>query len=194
MTGTTATTAQAGDHTNPRTTAIRQGRQADSARRRQRVIAVLGRAHTDGTEISAAGIARAAGVDRSFLYRHRDLLEKIHALEATPPPAGDTPGPTVTRASLQADLLAAGDRTQRLNSRVWQLEKRLSETLGEKAWQESGLGVPADIDNLNQTISHLEQQVIDLRVQLDERDQDLTAARAANRELIAQLNTATRHR
>ena len=194
MTGTTATTAQARDHTNPRTTAIRQGRQADSARRRQRVIAVLGRAHADGTEISAAGIARAAGVDRSFLYRHRDLLEKIHALEAAPPPPGNTPGPTVTRASLQADLLAAGERTQRLNSRVRQLEKRLSETVGEKAWQESGLGVPLDIDALNQTISTLEQQVIDLRLQLDERDQDLTAARAANRELIAQLNTATRHR
>ena len=194
MTGTTATTAPSADQPNPRTTAIRQGRQADSARRRQRVIAVLARAHTDGTEISAAGIARAAGVDRSFLYRHRDLLEKIHALEATPPPAGDTPGPTVTRASLQADLLAAGERAQRLNSRIRQLEKRLSETLGEKAWQESGLGVPADIDALNQTISTLEQQAIDLRLQLDERDQDLAAARAANRELIAQLNTATRHR
>jgi len=194
MTGNTATTDQPTDQPNPRTTAIRQGRQADSARRRQRVIAALGRAHTDGTEISASGIARAAGVDRSFLYRHRDLLEKIHALEATPPAHADTPGPAVTRASLQADLLAAGERTQRLNSRIRQLEKRLSETLGEKAWQESGLGVPADIDNLNQTISHLEQQVIDLRLQLDERDQDLAAARAANRELIAQLNTATRHR
>ena len=190
MTGTTATT----DQPNPRTTAIRQGRQADSARRRQRVIAVLGRAHADGTEISAAGIARAAGVDRSFLYRHRDLLEKIHALEATPPATGTAPGPAVTRASLQADLLAAGERAQRLNSRIRQLEKRLSETLGETAWQESGLGVPADIDALNQTISTLEQQAIDLRLQLDERDQDLTAARAANRELIAQLNTAQRHR
>ena len=190
MTGTTATT----DQPNPRTTAIRQGRQADSARRRQRVIAVLGRAATDGTEISAAGIARAAGVDRSFLYRHRDLLEKIHALEATPPPAGDTPGPTVTRASPQADLLAAGERSQRLNSRIRQLEKRLAETLGEKAWQESGLGLPADIDNLTQTINYLEQQAIELRLQLDERDQDLAAARAANRELIAQLNTAQRNR
>ena len=109
-------------------------------------------------------------------------------------PAGDTPGPTVTRASLQADLLAAGERTQRLNSRIRQLEKRLSEVLGETAWQESGLGVPADIDALNQTINHLEQQAIDLRLQLNERDQDLAAARAANRELIAQLNTATRHR
>jgi len=195
MTANTATTAgQAADHTNPRTTAIRQGRQADSARRRQRVIAVLGRAASDGTEISAPGIARAAGVDRSFLYRHRDLLEKIHALEATPPAPADTHGPAVTRASLQADLLAADERAQRLNGRVRQLEKRLSETLGEKAWQESGLGAPADIDALNQTINHLEQQAIDLRLRLDERDQDLAAARAANRELIAQLNTATKHR
>jgi hypothetical protein len=194
MTGTTATTDQSADPPDPRTAAIRQGRQADSARRRQRVIAVLGRAATDGTELSAAGIARAAGVDRSFLYRHRDLLEKIHALETTPPASADTLGPAVTRASLQADLLAAGERAQRLNSRVRQLEKRLSEALGEKAWQESGLGVPPDIDALNQTISQLEQQVIDLGLRLDERDQDLAAARAANRELIAQLNTATRRR
>jgi len=176
------------------TPGIVAARQAHSSRCRQRVITALDQASKQGFEISISAIARRAGVDRSFLYRHRDLLEKIHALEATPPPTGDTPGPAVTRASLQADLLAAGDRAQRLNSRVRQLEKRLSETLGEKAWQESGLGVPLDIDNLNQTISHLEQQVIDLRLQLDERDQDLTAARAANRELIAQLNTATRHR
>ncbi len=194
MTGNTATTDQSADQPNRRTAAIRQGRQADSARRRERVIAVLGRAHTDGTELSASGIARAAGVDRSFLYRHRDLLDKIHALEATSPAPADTCGPAVTRASLQADLLAAGERAQRLNGRLRQLEKRLSEALGEKAWQESGLGVPADVDALNQKIGHLEQQVIDLRLQLDERDQDLTAARAANRELIAQLNTATRHR
>ena len=194
MTGDTATTDQSADQPNPRTAAIRQGRQADSARRRQRVIAVLGRAATDGTELTASGIARAAGVDRSFLYRHRDLLDKVQALEATPPTPADTFGPAVTRASLQADLLAAGERAQRLNGRVRQLEKRLSEILGEKAWQESGLGVPADVDALNQTINHLEQQTIDLRIQLDERDQDLTAARAANRELIAQLNTATRHR
>jgi hypothetical protein len=35
----------------------------------------------------------------------------------------------------------------------------------------------------------LEQRVIDLRLQLEERDQDLAAARAANRELMAQINT-----
>ena len=38
----------------------------------------------------------------------------------------------------------------------------------------------------------LEQQLTDLRIQFDERDQDLTAARSANRELIARLNTTRR--
>jgi len=192
MTSTPAATA---DQPEQRTTAMRQGRQADSARRRQRVIAAITRAARDGAEISAASIARAAGVDRSFLYRHRDLLAQIHALEeAAQPAAGDGLGPTVTRASLQADLLAANERASRLTGRIRQLETRLSDLLGEQAWHESGLGVPADIDALNQKINHLEQQTVDLRLQLGERDQDLAAARAANRELMAQLNTAARHR
>ena len=175
-----------------RTTAMRQGRQADSARRHQRVIATLQRATNDGTEISASAIARAARVDRSFIYRHRDLLAQIQAHQGTPPAAAD--GPAVTRASLHADLLAAGERATRLTSRIRQLETRLSETLGEQAWHESGLTVTPDINALNQKINHLEQQTVDLRLQLDERDQDLTAARATNRELMAQLNTAPRHR
>ncbi len=82
--------------------ALADGRHADSARRRQRVIAVINRAVTEGTEISVSAIARAAAVDRTFLYRHRDLLAKIHTTQVDPP-AGST-GPTVTRASLQADL------------------------------------------------------------------------------------------
>ncbi len=178
---------------DPRTQAMMKGRQADSARRRQRVIAAVNRAQADGAEISVSGIARAAAVDRTFLYRHRDLLAKIHALEATAPTTGEGTGPAVTRASLQADLLAAHERAVRLNARVQQLEKRLSEALGEQAWHESGLGTPVGIDTLNQKITHLEQQAIDLRLQLEERDDDLTAARAANRELMAQLN-ATAHR
>ena len=170
-----------------------KGRQADSARRRQRVIAVLSKAAADGTEISVSSIARAAAVDRTFLYRHRDLLAKIHALEAAPP-AGSNAGPAVTRASLQADLLAAQERAIRLSARIQQLERRLSEALGEQAWRESGLGAPADIDALNQKITHLEQQATDLKLQLTERDDDLAAARAANRELMTQLNHATARR
>jgi hypothetical protein len=174
---------------SPQTQAMMKGRQADSARRRQRVIAALNKATTDGAEISVSGIARAAAVDRTFLYPHRDLLEMIHALEATPPTPGAGTGPAVTRASLQADLLAAHERAVRLNARVLQLERRLSEAFGEQAWRESGLGTPDDIDALNQKITHLEQHTIDLRLQLEEQGEDLAAARAINREFIAQLNS-----
>ena len=173
-----------------RTHAMRKGRQADSARRHQRVLAALDKAIAAGEEISVAGMARAAAVDRTFIYRHRDLLEKIHALEAAPPPAGDgTQGPGVTRASQQTHLLAAHERALRLTARIRQLEKRLSEALGEQAWRESGLGAPADIDALQQKITHLEQQAAGLKLQLAERGQDLDAARAANRELMTRLNT-----
>jgi predicted nucleic acid-binding Zn-ribbon protein len=81
-----------------------------------------------------------------------------------------------------------------MHTRITQLERRLSELLGEQAWHDSGLGAPADIDALSQRITQLEQQAVDLRLQLGEREQDLAAARAADRELMAQINTATRRR
>jgi cell division protein FtsB len=55
-------------------------------------------------------------------------------------------------------------------------------------------GNPVDIDALHQRISQLEQHNRDLQQQLDECDDDLAAARAANRELMARLNTPSRQR
>jgi chromosome segregation ATPase len=178
----------------PQADVMRKGRQADSARRRQRVIAAISNASADGTEISVSAIARAAAVDRTFLYRHRDLLAQIHAIEAAPTAGEGAAGPAVTRSSLQADLLAAHERAGRLSVRIQKLEKRLSDALGEQAWRESGLCAPTDIDALGQKITHLEQQAADLRLQLEERSDELAAARAANRELMAQLNATARRR
>jgi DNA repair exonuclease SbcCD ATPase subunit len=167
-----------------------QGRRADSARRRQRVIKALNQAVANAGELSVSAIARAAGVDRTFLYRHRDLLAQIHAAEATPAAIGG--GPLVSRASLQADLANAQDRAVRQAARIRQLESKLTELLGERAWAESGLGGPDDIQQLQRRITTLEQQVVDLTGQLEERQQELEAARAANRELITRLNTSSR--
>lgn len=176
-------------NTTPTVDAMVAGRRADSTRRRQRVLAAIGTAIKDGAEVSVTDIARRAGVDRTFLYRHRDLLEHIHTAEIQPPDKPEI-GPQVTRASLQTDLLAAQQRCTRMAARTQQLETRLSELLGEQAWRATGLGTPTDIDQLQQQIIALEQQVVDLHLQLEERDQDLAAARTANRELMAQLNVS----
>lgn len=166
------------------------GRRADSARRRQRVIRAIHTASTNCTEISVSAIARAAGVDRTFLYRHADLLGQIHAAQANPA-AAEGGGPAVSRASLQADLANAHGQLTRQAAHVRQLEKKLSELLGEQAWRESGLGAPTDINQLQRRITDLEQQVVVLKGQLEERDQELAAARTANRELIANVNRRT---
>lgn len=176
---------------SPAVAAMVTGRQADSARRRDRVAKALADTIAAGEEISVSGIATKAGVDRTFLYRHRDLLDQVHAADAEPSRTTAT-GPVVSRASLQADLLASQQRCVRIAARTQQLEKRLSELLGEQAWRASGLGAPTDVEDLQRKIVFLEQHVIDLQLQLDERDQELTAARGANHELITQIN-GTRH-
>ncbi|MFH9554672.1 hypothetical protein [Streptomyces sp. NPDC017435] len=105
-------------------TTMRQGRQDGTDRRRQRVAGALKAVVQNGSPISVSAIARQAGVDCTFLYRHRDLLALVHAAELEPAaqdPAGATP---VRRASLQADLANAQARNTRLVTRFQQLEKR----------------------------------------------------------------------
>ncbi|MFI5783748.1 DUF6262 family protein [Nocardia sp. NPDC051570] len=164
-----------------------QGRQADSARRRQRVIKALNAARKDGSELSVSAIARAAGVDRTFLYRHPDLLAQVHTAQTTPTSDGSIGAP-VTMASLRADLANAQARIARLAGHNKQLETKLSGLLGEQVWRESGLGAPADVDQLQRQIVILEQQIVELQATLGEREQELDAARAANRELFASMN------
>ena len=175
----TATTGQAA--------AMVEGRRADTARRRQRVLTALADAAAAGDEITVSTIAQRAGVDRTFLYRHRDLLDHLHVLDAQPPNR-EGGSFAVSRASLESDLLAAQHRGGRLAARVQQLERRLSALMGEQTWRDSGLGAPHDIDQLQQRIALLEAEVADVRIQLDERTQELAAARLANRELMTSLN------
>ncbi|MEU9376030.1 DUF6262 family protein [Streptomyces sp. NPDC048255] len=169
--------------------AMSDGRKADSDRRRQRVVKAVNAATHRGGRISVSGIARQAGVDRTFLYRHRDLLALVHAAEVEPSEQDPASGASaVSRASLQVDLANAQARNARLAARIQLLEKRLSSELGEQAWRESGLGVPTDIDELQRSLTRLEQRNVELTSALEESQADLGAAREANRELTRALN------
>ncbi|MFC9293942.1 hypothetical protein ACFTWH_09300 [Streptomyces sp. NPDC057011] len=138
---------------DPTVQAMIEGRRADTGRRCQRVLAVLAEAAKDGSETSVTAIARRAGVDRTFLYRHRDLLGQIHAQAAEPPAISGGRGLAASRATLQADLLAADARTARRAAHTRRLEMRLSEVLGEQVWRESGIGGPQDTEQLKARIT-----------------------------------------
>ena len=97
-------------------------------------------------------------------------------------------GTRASRQALQADLANALERSTRQAQRISQLENKLSHVLGENAWRESGLGAPGDVDTLQQRITSLEQQLAAAALQLAARNDDLDAARSANRELMAQIN------
>jgi site-specific recombinase XerD len=132
--------------------------------------------------------ARAARVHRSFIHRHQDLHAAVLAAAAVPAePASNNSAVSV--ASLRADLLNARAHNTRLQQHIRALEGRLSESLGEAVFRDSGLGAPDHIHNLQQALTDREQQVLELRRQLEERAEELAAARAANRELMTQLNT-----
>ncbi|MEU4730790.1 hypothetical protein [Streptomyces sp. NPDC023588] len=143
------------------TTAMNDGRQADTERRRTRVKTAIIAARRDGTSLTASAIARTARVDRTFFYRHRDLLDALHTA-AHEPATQSGAGLAVTSASLQADLANAGARSARLAARVHQLEERLSKALGQEVWKASGLGPPSDIAELTGRVTRLEQRNVEL--------------------------------
>ncbi len=168
----------------PSVQAMVEGRRADTGQRVQAVLAAAAK----GTEISVTAIARRAGVDRTFLYRHRDLLGQVHAQTAEPPVVSGGRGPIVSRASLQADLLAADARSARFAAQVRSLEARLGEVSGEQVWREVGIGGPDGTKQLKAKITTLEQQVVDLELKLQDQGDELNAARTTIRELMGQLN------
>jgi hypothetical protein len=102
---------------------------------------------------------------------------------------GTSPASTAaSRQSLLADLANLQEQNQRLRRQNLNLTTRLSEALGDEVLQASGIGHPGETGQLRSRIAELEQHLLDLRQQLQERTDELDAARAANRDLMALVN------
>ncbi|WP_406405766.1 hypothetical protein [Streptomyces sp. NBC_01643] len=111
-----------------------------------------------GAPISTSSIARRAGADPAFQYCQRDLLALEHASE------------------LELSELELSEQNP------------AGATPVSRASLQSGLGAPADIEGLQQTITRLEQGTTELTVALEEREAELEAAREVNRQLTKALN------
>jgi hypothetical protein len=168
--------------------ALAEARRRDVDRRRQRVHQALADMHSQGTEITISAVAARARVHRSFIHRHPDLRAAVITAAENPATAGPAGAGAVSRQSLQADNANLRERNRRLEQHAHGLEQRLSELLGSQISQRTGLGTPADVTALREQVDSLRQQILDLRRTLEERDEELAAARETNRRLINQLN------
>lgn len=92
-----------------------------------------------GLHITVAGLSRAAGVSRGFIYNHPDLRAEIerrvaeHDLRAR---EGHASRAVVTLASLRAENATLTTLNQQLGRTINQLEKRLGQHLGVQALDE----------------------------------------------------------
>jgi hypothetical protein len=145
------------------------------------------RAATELDDWARAEATRTAGVDRSFLYRHHDLRSQILTLAAEPEP--NPPSTRTSHHSLLADLANLREHNERLRHHNTKLSERLSEVLGEQVFHDAGLTRTDEIGTLRERVAQLEQQLLDRRQDLQDRDDELAAARAANRDLMTRLNS-----
>lgn len=169
-------------------TPLTAARRREVDRRRARVNKAIVDMYGDGSEITIASPAARAGVHRSFIHRHADLHAAVLAAAAeaikSPSPAA-TASATAPCSPENANLHALN---RRLSQRIQDLEDRLSEMLGQQAFERSGLGAPTATDALQADLEHHKQLVLDLTARVEELDEELAAAREVNRGLVAELN------
>jgi len=174
---------------------LRHARRLDSDHKHKLVLAAVDAAHEQRRLPSIAGIARAAGVSRKFIYDHPDLTAAIElkAAQASERQADDMIATArVTGASLRADLENLRAHNHRLTKQLRALENRLSQTEGARLLADNILPDNALAELADQQLARrnaeLDQQLFETRERLRRTVEELEAARAINRELMQHAN------
>jgi hypothetical protein len=109
-----------------------------TARRHERTVRSAQRAirelNAAGAEITVAGVAKRAGVARSFLYRHRGLRAQIEELRPASRAKGRAAVPATeraSRASIDKRLTVALDDNRSLRDQLQQAENELANLRAE---------------------------------------------------------------
>ena len=171
-------------------TPLAKSRRRDADRRRQRVHQAIASMRADGSEITVSAVAARAAVHRSFIHRHPDLHAAVLKASAD---AISEPSPAATaisHRSVLAENANLHEQNRRLAQHISDLEDRLSDLLGQQSFDRSGLGAPASTAAVQAELDAQRQAVLDLKLALEERDEELAAARETNRRLMNQVNRA----
>lgn len=167
---------------NPLTAARRR----DVNARRDRVAQALNAMRTEGSEITISSVGARARVHRSFIHRHLDLRADVYA--AADQPSAAAAATTTRRQSLETDNLNLRGTVHRQSQHIADLQARLSELLGEQACSRTGLGAPRNHAALEEQNQTLQNAIQELQAKLQDQEEELGAAREANRQLMGQLN------
>jgi hypothetical protein len=196
-----------------RTQGMRQHRRTVSEDKHKAVRATVQRCVISGVVISAAALARQAGVTETFLYRHdaqpcgvchstlgagpisyyRAQIEHIADARDT----RDERDGRLTAASTQAELANYRATNQRLRRQIHALETRLGEHLGtqSQASMSELARLAQDVDPASeQRIRALSDRVQALTEQAADQDEELEAVRRLNADLTRRLNNSTARR
>jgi Family of unknown function (DUF6262) len=163
-------------------------RRRDVDRRRARVNKAIVDMYGDGSDITIASTATRAGVHRSFIHRHPDLHAAVLAAAAEAIARPSPAATTISHRSVLTENANLHALNHRLSQRIRDLEERLSEMLGQQAFERSGLGAPTATAALQDELEHHKQLALDLSARIEEFEEELAAAREANRGLMAELN------
>ncbi len=144
--------------------------------------------HTDGSEITVSAVAGRARVHRSFIHRHPDLHAAVLKAAADATTSPSPVSTAISHRSVLAENANLHEQNRRHARQISDLETRLSELLGQHAFDRSGLGAPASTAAVHADLEAERQTVLNLRRALQERDEELAAARETNRRLMNQLN------
>ena len=103
---------------------------------RARTVQALRELDRAGVPVTFAGVAKAAGVSRSWLYTQPDISGQIRRLRKSTDgtaSAGAVPaGQRATDASLRARLATALDRNKQLANENARLRRQLARALGDQ--------------------------------------------------------------
>jgi hypothetical protein len=103
---------------------------------RAKAIQALHELDRAGTPVTFAGIAKAAGISRSWLYTQPDISGQIRRQREKTASAGSVgaipPGQRATDASLRARLAAAHTRNKQLADENARLRRQLARALGDQ--------------------------------------------------------------
>jgi hypothetical protein len=103
---------------------------------RSRAVQALRELDRAGIPVTFAGVAKTAGISRSWLYTQPDISSQIRRLRQetnAASSAGGIPAPQrATDASLRARLTAALDRNRQLADENARLRRQLAHALGDQ--------------------------------------------------------------